>query len=385
MNRLTLSSQLVLGFTLVFLAVAVILLTMSLQAGDSRLALTAVIGGSVVLALCVGMYFFILRGTVRPLRKVIGQFNQGAFAITQTAGRLAGSSRMLARGASENTTAVLEAVGNLEELLTMAKRNADRSAKATEMVGGVKSHVQDADVSISEISKAMGEIHESSRESRQVIRTVEEIAFQTNILALNAAVEAARAGEAGAGFAVVAEEVRNLAIRSAEAAKNTNDILAGSMTRINQGAELVDKAIESFASMVSISDQVAAVIDEIAKGSQQQALGIQNIHQSIALMDKVTQENAAGAGENQSLSQVLSRQAALLGEALDDMKSVLSASSPTHGYYSARGKTQEAVEAPAFSLSGHLDKNEAGQVRSSIVDSGKKKVMEAAIPMDDDF
>lgn len=375
----------VFGFTLIFLTVVVLLLVMLFEGGaGGRLTVTALVGGGVVLALCVGLCVFILRGTVRPLRKVTGQFSQGAFEITQTAGRLARSSRMLAKGASENTSAVLEAVGNLEELLGMAKRNADRSARATDMVGEVKSHVQDADVSICEISKAMGEINESSRESSKVIRTVEEIAFQTNILALNAAVEAARAGEAGAGFAVVAEEVRNLAIRSAEAAKNTHDILAGSMKRISQGSELVDQAIESFASMVNISDQMASVIDEIAKASQQQAQSIQNIHQSIALMDKVTQENAAGAGENQSLSQILSRQASLLGEALNEMKAVLSDSSSVV-LGSAAGETAlKGADSSAFNLSGHLDKASDGPVRSSVVDRSKRRVLDAAIPMDDD-
>lgn len=385
MNKLGLGFQLALGFTVVFLAVFITLLVMFFEGGaGGRLALTALTGGGVILALCLGMCFFILRGTVRPLKKVVAQFSQGVRETTRTAGRLAGSSQMLANGASENTAAVLEAVGNLEELLGMAGRNADRSAQATEMVIEVKNHVRDAGGSISEISKAMGEINESGRKSSKVVRTVEEIAFQTNLLALNAAVEAARAGEAGVGFAVVAEEVRNLAIRSAGAAKNTHDILAGSMERINQGSELVDKAIDSFALMVAISDQMVSIIDEIAQASQQQAQSVQNIHQSIALMDKVTQENAAGAGENQSLSQILSRQAALLDEALNEMKAVLNDSSSSAGPGSAGGGYPKRADSSAFNLSGHLQAAQAGPTRSKVVDSGKKRVMDAAIPMGDD-
>ena len=386
MNKLSLNAQLIIGFAVVFVAVTLLLVLLVFEGSEGgRLPVMAAAGAGVILLVSVGACFFILRGALRPLRKVTSRFNQGAAEITQTAGRLARSSQLLARGASDNTSAVLEAVSNLEELLGMARQNAGHSTRAKEMVAEVKNHVQEADDSITEISGAMDEIRESSQASSKVIRTVEEIAFQTNLLALNAAVEAARAGEAGAGFAVVAEEVRNLATRSAEAAKNTNDILAGSMNRINQGAELVRKAIDSFASMVSLSDQMAAIIGEIAQASQNQAQGIQNIHQSIARMDKVTQENAAGAGENQSLSQILSHQAALLSEALGEMKAVLSDSnpSPAAGRLRAAEDDQAFGRPESFNLAGHLDQG-SGRIQSSVVDSGKKKVLDAAIPMDDD-
>ncbi|MDR2945765.1 MAG: methyl-accepting chemotaxis protein, partial [Candidatus Adiutrix sp.] len=137
-------------------------------------------------------------------------------------------------------------------------------------------HVQEANAAVSEISQAMDEIHDSGQASRQIIKTVEEIAFQTNLLALNAAVEAARAGEAGVGFAVVADEVRNLASRSAEAAKNTTAMIAGSLERIHQGSLLVNNAKESFGQMVAVSDQMGALVGEIAQASQSQAQDIQN-------------------------------------------------------------------------------------------------------------
>ncbi len=366
-------------------------------------------GLALTLALVIVLALALLRGAIRPLGGVIGHFQDGAAEVTQTADQLSSSSRLLAQGVSENTAAVLEAIGSLEEMLTMAKRNAGHSAQANDLMAEAKGHVEEANEAMSEISKAMEEIRDSSRASSQIIKTVEEIAFQTNILALNAAVEAARAGEAGVGFAVVADEVRNLANRSAEAAKSTALILAGSMDRINQGARLVGDAEESFASVVANSDHMSAIIGEIALASQSQALDIQNIHQSIAQMDKVTQENAAEAGQIQSLSASLNRQAALLGEALTEMTIIVKGSAeaaphrrpapsaavkklaamefssrpsrPDRGRAAVHGAS--TAEAPGLSEARPVGRP-AGAYRSPVEDRERKSRLEAAIPMDDD-
>ena len=362
-------------------------LTLNSKAGD-QITSSVIVGLLAALILTVLSVFVLLRSTVRPLRGIIGHFEDGAAEVTDTADHLSRSSRLLAKGVSENTAAVLEAISSLEEMLSMAKRNAGHSARAKDLMDQAKDHVQTANGAMQEISVAMDEIRDSSRASSQIIKTVEEIAFQTNILALNAAVEAARAGEAGVGFAVVADEVRNLANSSSEAAKNTAVILAGSMDRITQGSTLVQNAEESFSAMVATSDQMSGIVEEIAQASQSQAQDIQNIHQSIALMDKVTQENAAGAGETQSLSTNLTRQAALLSEALEDMIVILSgrrrpgpARPPLRAAPVAR-QARKKPEEPGFSLEEHLREKPA--IASSVVDSGKKSKLEAAIPMDDE-
>ena len=360
------------------------------EAAGSQINRSIVIGLVLALTLTVALVLVLLRTTVRPLSGLIGHFSHGAAEVTQTAGHLSRSSRLLAKGASENTSAVLEAISSLEEMLSMAKRNAGHSAQAKDLMNEAKVHVQGANSAMSEVSQAMEEIRDSSQASSQIIKTVEEIAFQTNILALNAAVEAARAGEAGVGFAVVADEVRNLANRSAEAAKSTAVILAGSMDRINQGALLVQNAEESFASMVATSDQMGAIVGEIAQASQSQAQDIQNIHQSIALMDKVTQENAAGAGETQSLSTNLTRQAALLSEALEEMAIILNG----EGGAARRSRPGPRVRAAAPPAAASAGSSLGEHPRSAaapapprptvVVDSAKKSQLEAAIPMDDD-
>jgi methyl-accepting chemotaxis protein len=314
---------------------------------------------------------------------VRAEFGRGASAISRTAGQLSRSSQVLTQGVTENTTAVVEAVSRLEGMLTMAKRNAGHSAEAENLMTEARDHVLTASQTMTEVARAMVEIRASGQSSGQIIKSVEEIAFQTNILALNAAVEAARAGEAGVGFAVVADEVRGLANRSAEAAKNTAHIIAGSLDRINEGGRLVAAAEDSFASLVQFVDQMSAITGDIAKASQSQAQDVQSIHQSIAMMDKVTQENAAGAGETEALSQSLTRQAALLGEALREMNVILKGgldnrtrrpSAPSREREPAYFRDQPPPVSPAASLP-----------RVTGLDPAREQALNKAIPMDDDL
>jgi methyl-accepting chemotaxis protein len=421
LQQLSLSAKLIFGQALIFVTVALLLGFIALRVNNSLalnegLATTHVAGQaddddarhlttmlreqtgaarhqvivSMALGLAVALMLtvvvaLILRATIRPLGGVFDHFDRGAAAITRTADHLAHSSQLLAKGVSENTAAVLEAISSLEEMLTLAKRNAGHSVKANDLMTETKAHVGEANGAMREISRAMEEIHDSSRASSQIIKTVEEIAFQTNILALNAAVEAARAGEAGVGFAVVADEVRNLANRSAEAAKNTAQILAGSMNRINQGALLVKNTEERFAAMVVTADQMESIVAEIAQASQSQAKDIQHIHQSIALMDKVTQENAAGAGETQSLSASLTHQAALLSQALEEMVAILKgAEEASRRHRRPAGPAPPPAAGEGFSLAEHLAAPPGGTRPKIVVDQGKKTRMDAAIPMDDD-
>jgi methyl-accepting chemotaxis protein len=234
----------------------------------------------------------------------------------------------------------------------------------------------------------MVEIRASGQSSVQIIKNVEEIAFQTKILALNAAVEAARAGEAGVGFAVVADEVSGLANRSAEAAKNTALIIAGSLDRINEGGRLVAEAEDSFNYLVRFADQMRAIVGDIAKASHSQAQDVQSIHQSIAMMDKVTQENAAGAGETQTLSRSLTRQASLLGEALSDMNVILKGG--------RLAETQNRVRRPSppiqepSPLRDQPSSAPLGLPSSSAFplagrDPAREKAMNQALPMDDEL
>jgi methyl-accepting chemotaxis protein len=173
----------------------------------------------------------------------------------------------------------------------------------------------------------MKEISKSSEETQKIVRTIDEIAFQTNLLALNAAVEAARAGEAGAGFAVVAEEVRNLAIRAAEAAKNTSNLIDGSVKRIKDGTGLVDHTNAAFTEVSASSRKIADLVAEINAASNEQAQGIDQINKAVSEMDKVVQQNAAGAEESASASEELNAQAEQMKAAIGEMATLINGTS----------------------------------------------------------
>jgi len=155
--------------------------------------------------------------------------------------------------------------------------------------------VSEADASMIRLTEAIERISKASEETSRIIKTIDEIAFQTNLLALNAAVEAARAGEAGAGFGVVADEVRNLAMRSAEAARNTAALIEGTEGSIKDGARQIRTTNASFARVTEISSKVGELVGKIASASGEQALGIESLNDNVAEMGKVSQQNAASA------------------------------------------------------------------------------------------
>jgi methyl-accepting chemotaxis protein len=165
----------------------------------------------------------------------------------------------------------------------------------------------------------MKEISIASEQTAKIIKTIDEIAFQTNLLALNAAVEAARAGEAGAGFAVVAGEVRNLAMRAAEAAKNTAGLLEGTVKKIQSGSNMVSKTNEDFGKVAAGSKKVGGLVGEIAAASREQAQGIEQINIAMAEMDRVVQQNASNAEESAKASEGMNVQAEQMKKFVDHL------------------------------------------------------------------
>ena len=196
-----------------------------------------------------------------------------------------------------------ETSSSLEEMSAMAKHNANSAQQADTFMKDANQVVERGNDSMTHLTASMEEISMASEETSKIIKTIDEVAFQTNLLALNAAVEAARAGEAGAGFAVVAGEVRNLAMRAAEAARNTANLIESTVRKVKDGGDIVAAASDAFAEVTSGAAKVGELVAEIAAASNEQAQGIGQVNMAVAEMDKVVQQDAANAEESASASE----------------------------------------------------------------------------------
>ena len=271
--------------------------------------------------------WFIVRRTNRVLATVAEQLGAGADQTAAAAGQVSSASQSLAEGASEQAASLEETSASLEEISSMTKRNAESANQAKQLSNQTRQAAETGAASITEMQQAMGAIKESSASIAKIVKTIDEIAFQTNILALNAAVEAARAGEAGAGFAVVADEVRSLAQRSAQSAKETAGKIEESVVRSEHGVHISEKVAQSFGEIVAKARHVDELVAEIATASTEQSQGIGQVSTAVAQMDKVTQSNAAGAEESASASEELNAQAEVMRESVRELQSLVGAAS----------------------------------------------------------
>jgi len=273
--------------------------------------------GGVVLALILGIG--LSRSTARRLSSLAQTLGMSSSEVSAASSQVVQASQTLASASSEQAASLEETSSSLEELSSMTQRNAENANSAKALANQTRTAADAGAADMSEMSRAMDDIKASGDNIAKIIKTIDEIAFQTNILALNAAVEAARAGEAGAGFAVVAEEVRNLAHRSAQAARETAEKIEDSIAKSERGVAINSKVSAGLQEIVTKARRVDELVAEIATASGEQNQGIAQINTAVSQMDKVTQTTAANAEESAAASEELNAQAHVLNGAIDEL------------------------------------------------------------------
>ena len=268
----------------------------SLYEKNNDLNTVIVVQGVLLLIITVttlSAVIFTRRNIITPLKTFASTLGLSSANIEGLAGTVAAAAGNIADQSSSQAAAAEESAASLEEISSMTRQNAESSTTANAEMQHTKDIAEKAYNFMQEMNQAMEEILNASQETQKIVRTIDEIAFQTNLLSLNAAVEAARAGEAGAGFAVVADEVRSLAQRSADSAKNTAELISNIVSSIENGSSLVHRATETFKEVAAGAGKVAVLLGEITTANNEQSLGIAQISTGIHEMDKITQENAA--------------------------------------------------------------------------------------------
>ncbi|HWI83614.1 methyl-accepting chemotaxis protein, partial [Ramlibacter sp.] len=261
-----------------------------------------------------------LKAMNQSLMRIVGGVRAGTDTIASASGQIASGTQDLSQRTEEQASSLEETAASMEQLTATVKQNAEHARQADALAQSAADVAVRGGRVVGEVVDTMGTINQASRRIADIIGVIDGIAFQTNILALNAAVEAARAGEQGRGFAVVAAEVRNLAQRSAEAAKEIKGLIDDSVGKVDAGTELVGQAGRTMEEVVGSIKRVTGIIGEIAAASQEQIAGIEQVNRAITEMDQVTQQNAALVEEASAASRSMQEQAGHLVDAVSLFK-----------------------------------------------------------------
>ncbi|VTS03474.1 chemotaxis protein : Methyl-accepting chemotaxis sensory transducer OS=Candidatus Methylomirabilis oxyfera GN=DAMO_1726 PE=4 SV=1: 4HB_MCP_1: HAMP: HAMP: MCPsignal [Gemmata massiliana] len=287
----------------------------------------------------VGQMASALNKAVVSVRTALEGVREVSEQLADASGQLSSASDEISTGAQEQASSLEETASTLEEITATVRQNSDSAQQARQLASTSRDIAEKGGRVVGNAVEAMSEINQSSKKIADIITTIDEIAFQTNLLALNAAVEAARAGEQGRGFAVVASEVRNLAQRSATAAKEIKSLIEDSVKKVDAGTELVNQSGSTLGDIVTSVKRVTDIITEIAAAGKEQSTGIEQVNKAVSQMDSVTQRNASQTEEMSATAQTLTDQASQLRDLIARFK--LS----EHGHPTPR--TTHRTKAPA--------------------------------------
>ena len=269
--------------------------------------------------------FWMVRQANLGLKGLATRMAESAEQVSSAASQVSAASQSLAEGASEQAASLEETSASTEEIASITRKNADHALQVAGLMQQSERGAGEVNGTLDRMVESMQEIGASSNKIARIIKVIDEIAFQTNILALNAAVEAARAGEAGLGFAMVADEVRNLAQRCAQAAKDTAGLIEESITTSRDGNARLSQMAGAVRGMTDSSLKVKGLVDEVNLGSQEQARGMDQIARAVVQMEQVTQKNAAHAQESASAGAELDGHAEVLRELVHEMRQMVDA------------------------------------------------------------
>ncbi|MCL1821001.1 MAG: methyl-accepting chemotaxis protein [Oscillospiraceae bacterium] len=261
-----------------------------------------------------------INNIIANLNNTITDIYSSTAQVSTGSKQIADGAQALAQGSTQQAASVQELSASISDIAHKTKDNADKAGKAAALANTIKSNAEKGSRQMGEMTAAVKDINTASQNIKKVIKVIDDIAFQTNILALNAAVEAARAGQHGKGFAVVAEEVRSLASKSADAARETGEMIENSMEKAELGSRIADETASSLAEIVSGINESSQIVSEIAKSSEEQSAGIEQINHGIDQVANVVQQNSATAEQSAAASEEMSGQSHILEDLLSQFK-----------------------------------------------------------------
>ncbi|AOO66228.1 methyl-accepting chemotaxis protein [Sulfurospirillum halorespirans] len=346
----------------------------------STASFAMIVGVIVGLIISIILAFFLIRSIVKVVVDSVKSLSEGTAQVVSASEQISSASVSLAEGASSQASSVEEVSATIEEATASNNQNADNSREANLLAQHSNDAARIGNQQVGDLMVAMEKITDSSQKIAKIIKTIDEIAFQTNLLALNAAVEAARAGEHGLGFAVVAEEVKNLAERSAGAAKEITGIIEASIDQVKMGTEVANRTKESFTEILTSIKKTSDLIGEIAISAKEQAEGMNQIATAMGSVDQITQQNASASEETAAAAEELNAQALSMLESVAEIAALA-------GYDMGKeaSKAASLKRASTSSLSMPPKRLAMAPKRTkSTFSSASKRSNEEVFPLDED-